>query len=62
MTAPTPDDIRAAYNSPSQRAGRAIVERQVQLNEIRVTLGLPVGTPHDQVLATITELRKGNRD
>jgi hypothetical protein len=61
VTGPSLDQIRTAYDSPAQRLGRAIVERQVELNEIRTALGLPVNTPHDQVIATIERISRGQR-
>lgn len=62
MTGPSPDQIRAAYDSPAQRTGRAIVERQVELNEIRTTAGLPVHTTHDQLLAAIRAMISDKTD
>ena len=60
MTGSSEARIRAAYDSPAQRTGRAIVERQIELNEIRQALDLAANTPHVQVITAIRALREEN--
>jgi hypothetical protein len=60
VTTPSPDQIRTVYDSPAQRLGRAIVERQIELNEIRQALDLAANTPHVQVITAIRALREEN--
>lgn len=59
---PSPEALHAAVRSPQSVLRRAIYDRQRELNEIRAALGLSPHTTHDQVLTTVTELRKENRD